>query len=242
MITTVFIDYDGTLHDSDSILHRSLDGILGFSGKDFLKTWIFDIHRGLVHKRYMEKHDDMIFHCKLMFRQLNRPFDHDTANLICRKFDEAGQKAREDPIYFPDAIPALEEMRGMGLKICLTTGTDAEIKAETLVRTTGTNYFEHTFSEPAIGHFKTETEYYETTLEKAGSRPDETVSIGDTPLSDIRPAKLVGIRTIWLNRRCEPIPVSVDQRADHQVADLLQAVELLRNWVKSPDDRQALQM
>lgn len=231
MITTVLMDYDGTLHDFDSVLHRSLDGILGFSGEEFLHVWIFDIHRGIVHARYLEKHDDIMFHCELLFQHLNRPFYRKTANLICRKFEEAWQKARDDAIYFPDAIPALEGIRNMGLKLCLSTGTYADGKAETLARTTGTNYFEHIFSETAIGYFKTEPEYYQIALERAGSRPEETVSIGDTPLSDIRPAKMVGIRTIWLNRRGEQPTTSEDQRADHQVEDLLQAVELIRNWV-----------
>ena len=230
MVTTVFMDYDGTLHDFDSVLHRSLDGVLGFSGEDLLRIWIFDIHRGIVHARHKERHDDMMFHCELLFRHLNRPFDHEAADLICRRFEEAGQKARDDPIYFPDAIPALEEIRMMGLRICLSTGTFAEGKAETLTRTTGKNYFEHIFSEPSIGYFKTEPKYYRIALERAGSRPEETVSVGDTPLSDIRPAKLAGIGTIWLNRRGEPAPASEDQKADHEVKDLLQAVEILREW------------
>lgn len=230
MVTTAFMDYDGTLHDFDSVLRRSLDGVLGFSGEDLLRIWIFDIHRGIVHARHKERHDDMMFHCELLFRHLNRPFDRGAADLICRRFEEAGQKARDDPIYFSDAIPALEEITMMGLRICLSTGTFAEGKAETLTRTTGKNYFEHIFSEPSIGYFKTEPEYYQIALERAGSRPWETVSVGDTPLSDICPAKLVGIGTIWLNRRGEPAPASEDQKADHEVKDLLQAAEILREW------------
>lgn len=230
MVTTVFMDYDGTLHDFDSVLHRSLDGVLGFSGEELLRIWIFDIHRGIVHARHKERHDDMMFHCELLFRHLGRPFDRGAADLMCRRFEEAGRRARDDPIYFPDAVPALEEIGRMGLRICLSTGTFAEGKAETLTRTTGKNYFEHIFSEPSIGCFKTEPEYYRIALDRAGSRPGETVSVGDTPLSDIRPAKLAGIGTIWLNRRGEPAPASEDQEADHEVKDLLQAAEILREW------------
>jgi HAD superfamily hydrolase (TIGR01549 family) len=227
MITTVLMDYDGTLHDWDSILHRTLDGILGLSGEELFRTWTFEIHRGIVHTQHMEKHDDMMFHCRLLFRHLELPFDQETAELICRKFEEAGEKARNDPIYFPDAIPALDAIRGMGMKLCLSTGTYAEGKAETLARTTGTDYFDHIFSEPAIGCFKTEPEYYRIALERAGSKPEETVSIGDTPLSDIRPAKMVGIRTIWVNRRGEPRPDAGEQMADHEVSDLMEAVNLI---------------
>ena len=228
MITTVLIDYDGTLHDWDSVIKHSLDGILGLTGEDFYSTWTHDIHRAIIHAEHMERHDDTQFHCKLLFKHLNKPHDPKVTELICQKFQEAGRKAKDDPTYFPDAIPALDEIRKMGLKLCLSTGTNAEAKAETLKRATGTDYFDHVFSEPTIGCFKTEPEYYHTALERAGSKPHETVSIGDTPLSDIRPAKLAGIHTIWLNRDGEPRPPTEDQRADHEAENLLQAAQLLR--------------
>ena len=231
MITTVLIDYDGTLHDWDSVLTRSLDGILGLKGSELLRIWIFDIHRAIVHARHMDKHDDMMFHCELLFQRLGRPFEKRTADLICRRFEEAGDKAMDDPIYFPDAIPALDELKKMGLKLCLSTGMHAERKAETLARTTGNDYFDHVFSEHTIGYFKTEPKYYRIALEWSDSKPEHTVSVGDTPLSDIRPAKLTGIRTIWLNRRGEPKPAVEDQRPDREAADLLQAVEIIQNWM-----------
>jgi HAD superfamily hydrolase (TIGR01509 family) len=235
MITTVLIDYDGTLHDWDTVLKRSLHGILGLTGQQLYDTWTYDIHRAIVHTRHMEKHDDMKFHCRLLFQHLNRPHDEETTELICRKFEEAGQKAKDDPIYFTDAIPALDELRKMGLKLCLSTGTNAEDKAETLTQTTGTDHFDHVFSEPAIGCFKTEPQYYRTALKRAGSEPHETVSIGDTPLSDIRPAKLVGIHTIWLNRDHEPRPPTEDQTADHEAEDLLQAVQIIHRMRRTEE-------
>ena len=228
MITTALIDHDGTLHDWDTVLKRSLHGTLGLTGQELYDIWTYEIHRAIVHPHHMERHDDIQFHCRLLFQHLNRPYDQPTAQLIRRRFEEAGRKAREDPVYFPDAIPALDELRGMGLRLCLSTGTHADEKAETLLRTTGTDYFDHVFSEPALGCFKTEPRYYRAALRRAGSRPRETVSIGDTPLSDIRPARLAGIHTIWLNRDGEPRPAAEDQRADHEVEDLLQAAGLIQ--------------
>jgi HAD superfamily hydrolase (TIGR01549 family) len=225
------MDYDGTLHDWDSVLIQSLDGIMSLGGEEFYDTWTFDIHRGLVHTIYMEKHDDMMFHCKLLFEHLNRPFDREIADEICRKFDNAIKRARNDPIYFPDAIPALDALKERDLKICLSTGTGAESKAETLERVTGTRYFEHIFSEPSIGCFKTEPKYYDIALMRADANPEEAVSIGDTPLSDIRPAKLTRIKTIWLNRRNEPVPLVEDQRADHEVVNLMKAVRVLDGYI-----------
>lgn len=227
MIDTVLMDYDGTLHDWDSVLIHSLDGILGLKGEELYRIYVYDIHRALVHTRYKDRHDDTMFHCELIFRHLGRPFDSKIAELICSKFDEASEKAKTDPVYFPDAIPTLEKIKKMNLKLCLSTGRNAEEKAETLRRITGINYFDYILSESTIGYLKTEPEYYHIALERIGSEPGKTVSIGDTPLSDIRPAKMTGIITIWLNRRGEHIPNIEDQRADHEVHNLLEAARLL---------------
>ena len=227
MIRTVLMDFDGTLHDLDSVLIRSLDGILGLSGRELYHIYVYDIHRGIVHTSHLERHDDMLFHCELIFQHLRRPFDPAVAELIRRRFDEAAEQARRSPIYFSDAIPALERMRSMGLRLCLSTGKDAEEKTETIGRLTGTRYFDHAFSEASIGYLKTEPAYYRIALKRAGSPPKETVSIGDTPMSDIRPAKAVGIRTIWVNRRGEQTPSDRRLRPHHEVRDLLEAAELL---------------
>lgn len=227
MIHTVLMDFDGTIHDWDSVLIRSLDGILGLSGRELYHIYVYKIHRGIVHARYIERHGDLLFHCRLLFQHLGRPFDPDMAELICHRFDEAAEEALRRPIYFADAIPALDRMRGMGLRLCLSTGKGAEEKAETLERLTGNRYFEHAFSEASIGYLKTDPAYYRIAMERAESRPEEVVSIGDTPMSDIQPATVLGIKTIWVNRRGEPTPSVPDQRPDHEVSNLLEASEIL---------------
>jgi putative hydrolase of the HAD superfamily len=92
---------------------------------------------------------------------------------------------------------------------------------------TGNKFFKHTFSEQTLGVLKTEPEYYRKALRLAKASPVETVSVGDTPLSDIRPAKLVGIKTIWVNRNQEPKPLEEDQIADYEAKGLRKAVEII---------------
>lgn len=227
MTRTVLMDFDGTLHDLDSVLIRSLDGIIGLSGKELYDIYIYDIHRSVVHALYPERHDDIPFHCELILKHLNMSFDPEVVNLICRVFDEADEQARKSPIYFPDSIPALEKMKKIGLSIYLSTGKDAKEKADTIEKRTGNRYFKDTFSEASIGYLKTEPEYYRIALELTGSSPEATFSIGDTPMSDINPAKAVGIWTIWVNRRGEEISDYFKQRPDYEVHDLIEAVDLL---------------
>jgi HAD superfamily hydrolase (TIGR01509 family) len=228
MITTVLMDYDSTLHDMDGVMERSLDGVLGYTGEELYHVWVFKIHRALIHRRYLDRHDDMMFHCTLLFDHLELSFDKEAADLICAKFEEAQETAKKAPIYYPDAVPALEALKDMGLTLCLSTGYGAGQKAKTLERRTGKKFFKHIFSEPALGVLKTEPEYYRKALRLAKAKPVETVSVGDTPLSDIRPAKLVGIKTIWVNRNQEPRPLDEDQIADYETRDLKKAMEIIR--------------
>ncbi len=227
MITTVLMDYDSTLHDMDGVMEHSLDGVLGYTGEKLYHTWVFDIHRALIHRRYLDRHDDTMFHCTLLFDHLELPFDKEAAGLICAKFKAAQELAKKDPIYYPDAVPALEALNDMGLILCLSTGYGAGQKAKTLERRTGKKFFKHIFSEPVLGMLKTEPEYYMKALRLAKAKPVETVSVGDTPLSDIRPAKLVGIKTIWVNRNQEPRPPEEDQIADYETSGLSKAVEII---------------
>jgi len=228
MITTVLMDYDSTIHDMDGVMERSLDGVLGYTGEELYHTWVFDVHRALIHRRYLDRHDDTMFHCTLLFDHLRLPFDKEAAGLICAKFEEAKETARKDPIYYPDAVPALEALKDMGLTLCLSTGYGAGQKAKTLELRTGRKFFKHTFSESTLGVLKTEPEYYRKALRLARAKPVETVSVGDTPLSDIRPAKLVGIKTIWVNRNQEPRPLDEDQVADYETRGLMKAVDIIR--------------
>ena len=229
MLTTVLMDYDSTLHDMDGVMERSLDGVMGYSGKELYGIWVYEIHRALIHEQFLDRHDDTMFHCELLFKHLGKPFNQKTANLIIAKFNDAREQAKKNPVYYPEAIPTLTKLKEMGLKITLSTGYDAEEKARTLEENTGIQFFVKEFSESSLGFLKTETEYYQRALMETGSSPGETISIGDTPLSDIRPAKLVGITTIWVNRVGESKPNSLDQIADYEVTDLFQAVEIIKN-------------
>jgi len=146
MITTVLMDYDSTIHDMDGVMERSLDGVLGYSGEELYHTWVYDIHRALIHTRHLDRHDDAMFHCTLLFDHLELPFDKEAADLICAKFEEAQETAKKKPIYYPDAVPALESLKDMGLTLCLSTGYGAGQKAKTLELRTCIGFFGHTFS------------------------------------------------------------------------------------------------
>ena len=75
MVTTVHEGYDSILHDHEAVITQSLDNILGLNGKELYLIYKYDIHRAQIHTKHLDRHDDTMFHCELLFQHLKRPFD-----------------------------------------------------------------------------------------------------------------------------------------------------------------------
>ena len=225
MIRTVLIDYDGTLHDTDSVFASKLDGLLGLEGGELYRIYLFEIHRKIVHERYPERHDDLELHWRLLLRYLGRPYDGDTVRLLNIRFQEAVEEALERPRFFPDALPFLEHLAEAGYRLVLSTGQNSLRKAEAVRRAGGRDYFHRVLGEEILGYLKNDPAYYREALRVIDARAEETVSVGDTILTDIYPAKAVGIGTIWVNRRGEEAPREPERTPDHEVPDLSSALE-----------------
>lgn len=221
------VDYDGTIHDSDSkfIAKFNLPAReLGLRGKRLWEVYLFDVHRGIVHKRFPEKQDDHEFHCKLIFKLLKKSYDGKIARQMIDAYERALKECWTNPSFFDDTFEFLDRVVEKN-KLCLATFEHAREKAECVERFGRRKYFDCVLGNHIIGHRKTEKGYYREALKISKSTPEETVVIGDTLTHDIVPAKLVGIETIWVNRRNERAPE--DSKPDHEVKKLTEVLKYL---------------
>lgn len=219
-IKTLLLDYDNTLHDSDSLFTTRLNGLFGLDGRELWDFYLFKIHRGIVHKRFPARHDDPEFHCKLVFEHLGRPYDEVTAKTFIERYVEAEEATWSDPNFFPDTFHFLNHISERPYNLCLSTGVHAKEKAAALDKYGSRRYFNHVFGEDSIGYIKLNPEYYKEVLRLSASRAEETASIGDTLTTDIAPAKALGITTIWINKRGSEPPNDPRWRPDHEVKNL----------------------
>ncbi|MEM2896405.1 MAG: HAD family hydrolase [Candidatus Bathyarchaeia archaeon] len=225
----VLVDFDNTLHDTDRKFIEKFDGLFGLDGKTLYEIYLFKIHRELIHRQFSNKHWDLRFHCKLLLNFLNKEFDENLANEFLTRFREAEEECWSNPVYFEDTIPFLDSLKSRGYKICLSTGINAREKAKGIERFVSKKYFSYAFGEDQVLYSKTDPSFYKKILKIIKASPSETVSIGDTITHDIIPAKAVGIRTIWLNRKNKKFSFKDSGKPDFEVKDLYEATQVLES-------------
>ena len=227
----ILIDFDGTLHDTESVYTAKLDGLFGLDGRKLFRNFLFDIHRKIIHEHYPQKHDDLNFHWKLLLQHIGEPYESSTVKSLATQFKEAKKTIFEHPRLFPEVSAFLDRVAEAGYPLCLSTGgRNSREKAEAVTRVLGKNYFDHVLGEDLLNYLKHEPNYYRAALRKLGWNAESTVSIGDTVFTDIYPAEVVGIKTIWVNRKTEQTLVRSQRTPISEVSNLISALNLLNRW------------
>jgi len=224
MIRKILIDFDGTLHDTESVFASKLEGLFGLGGRELYQMYLFDIHKNIVHERYPDRHDDLDFHWRLLLQHLGEPYEKKKLDLLNARFKEASKAVLKISKLFPDAIPFLDRLTDAGYELYLSSGRDSQVKAEGLRKVGGRDYFTLILGEEVLGCYKQKPDYYRKALKVIGSSANEVISVGDTILTDIYPAKAVGIRTVWVNRKSEEPPTDAVTTPDYEVTDLYSAL------------------
>ncbi|MEM3507523.1 MAG: HAD family hydrolase [Candidatus Bathyarchaeia archaeon] len=230
MIKAILLDFDNTLHDTDKKFIEKLDGLFGMDGKTLYEIYLFKIHRELVHKQFLDKHWDLKFHCKLLLNFLNKDLDESLINEFLIRFKQAEEECWSNPIYFEDTIPFLDSLKSKGYKICLSTGIYAKEKAQGIEKFASKKYFDYAFGEDQISYSKTDPNFYKKILSIIKSSPNETISIGDTITHDIAPAKFIGIKAIWVNRKNTRFEFKDYIKPDFEVKNLYEVLEVLESF------------
>jgi putative hydrolase of the HAD superfamily len=107
--------------------------------------------------------------------------------------------------------------------------TYAPVVYAALRRLSINRFFNAVLVSDAVGWRKPHPKIFEETLRKLGARPDETVYVGDSPLEDIKGAKALGMRTVFVPSQFYTLQSLHDtqQKPDMIVADLCELNEKL---------------
>ncbi|MCE3266478.1 MAG: HAD-superfamily hydrolase, subfamily variant 1 [Solirubrobacterales bacterium] len=125
------------------------------------------------------------------------------AALISRQLEfpvtaqELLDSVRFDP--YPDAVPALAELRDRGLSLVVVSNWDCSL--ETVLDGCGLNRFlDGVVTSAGAGSRKPDPGIFRAALELAGCRADEALHVGDTPGEDADGARAAGIRALIVAR------------------------------------------
>jgi putative hydrolase of the HAD superfamily len=100
---------------------------------------------------------------------------------------------------YPDAVPALRELRERGERLVAVSNWDCSLPA-VLERCGLGELLDGVVSSAAAGARKPDPAIFEQALELAGIGPDQALHVGDTPEEDVAGARAAGIRALLIDR------------------------------------------
>jgi putative hydrolase of the HAD superfamily len=117
---------------------------------------------------------------------------------------------------YADVLPFLGELRGRVTVGVLANQEEGVIRS--LERDGVAPFVDVWGISAVVGLEKPSPEFFAWALDKAGARPDEAVHIGNRLDTDVRPARALGLRTVWVLRGEAPDDPTPEQLAEPDLA------------------------
>lgn len=129
-------------------------------------------------------------------------------------------------VLFPGARELLDSLKRQAIQTGLITNGYSETHREKIALLGLAQSFDAIFIANEVGMLKPDPLFFAHACAELGSSPARTVMVGDRYDRDIAGAHEAGIRTIWFNIRCEPLPTG-KQPPDEMVNDLAAVQRIL---------------
>jgi putative hydrolase of the HAD superfamily len=107
---------------------------------------------------------------------------------------------------FPDAAPALEELRSRDVRVVAASNWDSSLP-QVLERTGLAGLLDGVVSSAGAGAAKPDARLFEAALELTGAAPGQTLHVGDRADNDIDGARALGMRSALIVREGAPPPL-----------------------------------
>jgi 2-haloalkanoic acid dehalogenase type II len=100
---------------------------------------------------------------------------------------------------YPDAAPALRDLRARGLRAVVASNWDCSLD-EVLRRAGLRDLVDGVVASAKVGAAKPDPRLFEAALELAGCTPADAVHVGDSPDKDVAGAEAAGVRAVLIDR------------------------------------------
>jgi 2-haloacid dehalogenase len=201
-ITTVTFDCFGTLVDWEGglgsflydLARRAGDADPG-PGRELRERWE-EIQFDLVKGEYRHYRDVLAISLERWSEERGIRWNEEEGAALVR--------AMESWQPFPDTVPALRQAREAGLRLVIVSNTDRAIIEHTLRHVEVE--FDHVVVAEDCRAYKPSAGPFHRALEVTGESPERTLPVAFGFKYDIGPAKRLGFRTAWVNRKREARP------------------------------------
>lgn len=109
---------------------------------------------------------------------------------------------------YPDALPALEELRAAGLRLVIVSNWDCSLP-DWLGPTGLLEAVDHVISSAEAGAAKPDPAVFARALALAGATPSQALHVGDSLVNDVEGARAAGIRAVLIVRH-GPLPPAME--------------------------------
>ncbi len=228
-VSVITFDLDNTLWDVEPALLRA---------EEAQQNWLKAHRPGAVEyldhdalfefkKSVWKRHPELLHHVSQMRIQtlyellIAADYCETEARSGAEQAFEVFLRERRKVVLYEEALGVLEVLAKNYTLGALTNG-NADI-----YKTDAGEYFDFAFLAEDIGASKPHPDMFHAALRQTGAAAHEIVHVGDDPEHDVRGAREMGMRTVWVNIRGKAWPG--DQRADAEVINLRQLPEVIDN-------------
>ena len=145
---------------------------------------------------------------------LDQVLGHFDADLDGETLSQGLYRYWSHPDIFPESKHVL---KCCDLPLCVVSNIDnAELQSALRHHSL---HFDLVITSEDCRAYKPRPEMFERVLSLLGASPDQVLHVGDSPGSDVRGAKAMGIPVLWVNRKGRPVPEG-DLEPDYVASDL----------------------
>ncbi len=202
MIKAAVFDIDNTLYNYDTANSAAMSAVCGYTEKEF--GWSSEETSALVKDVYdsmrMECGQKTVIHNRLIrFQKMLEQKHLPLSPHALRMYDIYWDTLIASSALFPDLVPALKELKALGIRLGIGTNMTAVIQFRKLEALGILGFFDFIVSSEEAGSEKPEKDIFLLCCQKAGVDPCECAFIGDSLKNDAAAAAASGMKGIWFD-------------------------------------------
>ncbi len=195
MTRALLFDIGGTILDADAAATALMEGqkeVLREDGYAFTDEEFADIVRQVILSFVPGLQRAVVW-------RFTRPDAAKCNALVARAREKVPEILAKHPRRLYDGVDSVLASLSARYTLALAGNAPSSIKDD-LDRLGVLRFFDHTDVSENLGISKPDTRFFQTIAERAGVAPTEAVMVGDRLDNDIIPARMVGMKTLWIRQ------------------------------------------